>query len=295
MDKSTVIDRSFLKGETNGGVYEGAMMPTGADSWKAIDLGSGIYMLEVDGGNPGGNLGLFLGDETIVLIDNGLEKAAQITLETTEKMTKGPVDIVINTHLHADHLACNPDYAATGAAIIAHDNTRRALLADKEYDRTGLPSLTFNDTATFHLNDQTLELFHIPNAHTNSDIIIHFTDANVIHAGDIFFNKVFPFIDLTNGGNIDGFIAAQQQIIELADENTKIIPGHGPLGNKADMQIAVDMLIEVKTCVKPLVEVGMSMEEVLKANPLAPFEKWAWFHINIERMTKVVYCLLTDG
>ncbi|MFW2367407.1 MAG: MBL fold metallo-hydrolase [Desulforhopalus sp.] len=294
MSMSTAIDRSFLKGETNGGVCEGAMMPTGEDSWKAINLGNGIYMLEVDGGNPGGNLSLLLGDEGVVLIDNGLEKAAQMTLETTEKMTNDPVKFVINTHLHADHLACNPIYAATGATIIAHDNTRRALLADEEFDSAGLPGLTFNDTATLHLNGQTLELFHIPNAHTNSDIIIHFTDANVIHAGDIFFNKVFPFIDVINGGNLDAFIAAQQQIIELTDENTKIIPGHGPLGNKTDMQTAVDMLIDVKACVKSLVDEGMSMEEVLRESPLAAFEKWAWFHINIERMTKVIYCLLTE-
>lgn len=295
MNKSTSTDRSFLKGETNGGVCEGATMPTGEDSWNPIDLGSGIYMLEVGGGNPGGNLGLIIGDQGIVLIDNGLEKAAQMTLATIEKMTNGAVGFVINTHLHADHLACNPNYAATGATIVAHDNTRRALLTDELFDKIGLPRLTFNDTATFHLNGQTLKLLHIPNAHTNSDVIIHFSDANIIHAGDMFFNKVFPFIDLNNGGNIDGFIAGQQRIIELADENTKIIPGHGPLGNKTDVQTAMDMLIAVKSCVKPLVDQGMSMEEVLKENPLAPFGYWAWFHINIERMTKVIYCLLTAG
>lgn len=287
-------DRSFLKGETNGGIYEGAMMPTGEDSWKAINLGSGIYMLEVDGGNPGGNLGLFKGDEGVILIDNGLEKASQMTLETVDNMTQGQIDFVVNTHLHADHLALNPKYAAKGATLIAHENTYHALLKDDQFDKKGLPTVTFNDTATFHMNGQRVKLSHIPKAHTDSDIIIHFVDSNVIHAGDMFFNKVFPFIDLTNGGNIDGFIAGQRQIIDLADESTKIIPGHGPLGNKADMQAAVDMLIDVKACVKTLVDQGMTMEDVLRENPLKTFEKWAWFHITIERMTKVIYCLLTE-
>ncbi|MDB1125478.1 MBL fold metallo-hydrolase [Vibrio algarum] len=287
-------DRSFLRGETNGGVYKGAVMPIGEDSWKSTNLG-GIYALEVDGGNPGGNLGLLIGDDGIVLIDNGLEKAGQMTLATTQKMADDTVNFVINTHLHADHLACNPIYSATGAKIIAHDNTRSALLADSQFDKTGLPNLTFNDTATFYLNGQTLKLLHIPKAHTNSDIIIHFSDANIIHAGDMFFNKVFPFIDLNNGGNIDGFIAGQQQVIELANEKTVIIPGHGPLGSKADMQEALDMLINIKGCIKPLVEQGLSMEEVLRVNPLADFENWAWFHISIERMTKILYCLLTEG
>ena len=109
------------------------------------------------------------------------------------------------------------------------------------------------------MNGQTLKLLYIPNAHTDSDVIIHFTEANVIHAGDLFFNKVFPFVDLNNGGDLDGFIAAQRRVIELADEETKIIPGHGPLGNRADMQTAVDMLVAVKTSVKTLVDQGMAM------------------------------------
>lgn len=139
------------------------------------------------------------------------------------------------------------------------------------------------------MGDQQLKLTHIPNAHTDSDIVVHFLDANVIHAGDLFFNKVFPFVDLTNGGNIDGFIAAQRQVLELADENTKIIPGHGPPGNKAELQAAIDLLVAVKACIQPLVDDGMSEEEVIKRNPLADFEDWSWFHIPLERMTKIMY------
>lgn len=292
MNSSNALDRSFLSGETNGGVWDGASAPTGEDSWKSSELGGGIYMLGVDGGNPGGNLGLLVGDEGAVLIDNGLEKAASMTLATVERMANGPVDYVINTHLHGDHVSCNPHFARTGAAIVAHENTRRALVADDQFDRAGLPTITFNDEAAIHMNGHQLKLLYIPNAHTDSDAVVHFTDANVIHAGDLFFNKVFPFVDLNNGGDIDGFIAAQRRVIELADENTKIIPGHGPLGDRADMQSAVDMLVAVKSCVKSLVDRGMSMEDVLKENPLAAFDDWSWFHIPTERMTKIMYCLL---
>ena len=104
----------------------------------------------------------------------------------------------------------------------------------------------------------------------------------------------FPFIDLNHGGGIDGFIAGQKRIINLADDDTIISPGHGPLGNKFEMQKAVDTLIAIKERVKPMIEHGLSMEEVLKENPLSEFENWAWFHIDVKRMTKIVYCLLTE-
>ncbi len=292
---TTSTDRSFLHGHSEGGVWDKAGAPTGDDAWRPVDLGQGVFALEVDGGNPGGTLGMLVGDEGSVLIDNGLQKSAAVTLAATEKLAGGPIDYLITTHLHGDHVGCNANYAAAGATIISQDDTRRALLADETFDKAGLPVLTFKDRATFHLNGLTLELIPFAHAHTVNDVIVHFVEANVIHAADLFFNKIYPFIDLDNGGSIDGFIEAQKQIIDMADDETCIIAGHGPIGNKAELQASMDLLLAIKETMKPLIDQGMSMDDVLKENPLSVFEKFAWFHIPTERMTKIVYFLLKEG
>lgn len=288
-------DRSFLHGHSDGGVWDKAGAPTGEDAWKPKALGQGVYALEVESGNPGGTIGMLIGEEGSVLIDNGLHKSAAVTLAATQQLAGGPVDFLISTHLHADHVGCNADYAAAGTKIISHEDTRRTLSVDDTFDQAGLPHLTFNDRATFHLNGHTLELIPFANAHTVNDTIVHFVEANVIHAGDLFFNKIYPFIDLDNGGDIDGFIAAQMQIIEMANDDTSIIAGHGPIGNKAELEAAVNLLLDIKETMQPLIDRGLSMQEVMQKNPLSVFERFAWFHITTERMTKIVYCLLTEG
>jgi glyoxylase-like metal-dependent hydrolase (beta-lactamase superfamily II) len=136
----------------------------------------------------------------------------------------------------------------------------------------------------------------VPAAHTNGDSVIHFPDQNVIDASDLFFNGLFPFIDIDGGGSVAGFKAGQQRILDLADEKTVIIPGHGPIGDKASLQLALDMLIDAEARVKKLVNAGMSEEQILKENPLADYhEQWNWGFITTERMTKTLYRSLTDG
>jgi len=294
MTSTSSTDRSFLHGHSNGGVWDKAGAPTGEDAWRSVELGGGVFALEVDGGNPGGTIAMLVGKDGSVLIDNGLQKASAVTVAATEKLAGGPVDFLISTHLHADHVGCNANYAAAGTTIVAHEETRRLLSVDDTFDKSGLPKLTFSDRATFHLNGMTLNLIPYSNAHTLSDTIVHFVEANVIHASDLFFNKVYPFIDLENGGSLDGFVAAQRQIIDMADDQTIIIAGHGPIGNKDEMRSAVELLLAIKDTMEPLIEKGMSMEEVLRENPLSAFEQYAWFHIPTERMTKIVYCLLTE-
>jgi glyoxylase-like metal-dependent hydrolase (beta-lactamase superfamily II) len=295
MTDSSSTDRSFLRGHSKDGIWDKAGAPTGEDAWRSVDLGHGVYAMEVDGGNPGGTLGMLVGEEGSLLIDNGLKKSSAVTVAATQKLAGGPIDFLISTHLHADHVGCNADYAAAGTTIISHEITRGQLSVDDTFDQAGLPMLTFSDRATFHLNGVTVNLIPFYNAHTASDTIVHFVEANVIHAGDLFFNTIYPFMDLENGGNLDGFVAAQQQIIDMADDDTVIIAGHGPIGNKDDMKTAVDLLLAIKATMEPFVDQGMSMDEVLRENPLSDFEQHAWFHIPTERMTMIIYCLLTEG
>ena len=262
-------------------------------SWKSTELAPGLYMLEGQGGFAGGNLGLITGDDGVVLIDDGLEPLVAVTVAAIEALTGDPVNFVINTHAHGDHTGANEVLKAKGATVVAHDNLRRQMVKDGS-NRAALPALTFTDAVTFHLNGHTANVFHVANAHTDGDAVIHFPEVNIIHAGDAMFNRMFPFIDLDSGGSLSGFIAAQKKIIGLADDDTKIIPGHGELANKADLQVALDMLEDAQARVKTLVDSGKSQEEVIAANPLAAYaDDWTWDFISADSMTETIYRSLT--
>jgi len=266
----------------------------GEISFKFTELAPGLYMLEGQGGFTGGNLGLITGDDGVVLIDDGLEPLVAVTVAAIESLTGDPVDFVINTHAHGDHTGANEVLHGKGATVVAHDNLRRQMVKDGS-SRAALPELTFADAVTFHLNGHTARVFHVANAHTDGDSVIHFPEVNIIHTGDVLFNKLFPFIDLDSGGSVGGFIAAQKEIIAIADDETKIIPGHGVLANKADLQAAADMLEDAQARVKALVDAGKSEEEVLAENPLADYaDGWDWGFIDAERMTASIYRSLTE-
>jgi glyoxylase-like metal-dependent hydrolase (beta-lactamase superfamily II) len=273
----------------------GAVIAQDADlSWEATEVAPGIYMFEGQGGFTGGNLGLLVGDDGIVLIDDGIPEVSAATLAAVDAVIGAPPDFLINTHAHGDHTGSNHEYRGMGTTVLAHDNLRQALVDDENFPRSGLPELTFNDSVTFHLNGQTAYIFHIPSAHTSGDSAIHFTEANVLHTGDVLFNRIFPFIDIDGGGSLDGYIAGQQRMLGMIDDETTVIPGHGPLADKADLQAALDMLIDAQARVQALVDDGMSLDEVKAANPLAPYESWSWGFITTERMTETLYRSLAE-
>ena len=266
-------------------------------SVRATELVPGITMLEGAGGFIGGNVAVITGDEAVVLIDGGVEPYGELVLEAVEQHTKATVDYLINTHVHGDHLASNKILHMSGTTVIAHDNIRKRLVEFGVRTGTGfrpaefseLPELTFADAVTLHLNNFTAHVFHTPMAHTDGDSVIHFPGANVIHAGDTFFNGLFPYIDLDTGGGVQGFIAAQRMVLELADDETRIIPGHGPLANKADLQAAVEMLVDSNERIKALLDSGVSAEDIIARNPLADYhDSWSWDFITTERMTQTL-------
>ena len=258
-------------------------------SFKSTELEPGLYMLEGQGGFAGGNLGLLTGNDGVVLIDDGLEPLTAMTVATVESLTGDPVDFVINTHAHGDHIGANAAFHNKGATIVAHENLRRAMIGENAA-RDALPELTYTDSVTFHLNGHAAYVFHVASAHTDGDSIIHFPEANVIHTGDVMFNKMYPFIDLDGGGSVDGYIAAQKRMIAMADDNTRIIPGHGVLASRADLQMAVDMLEDAQSRVRALVDQGKSLDEIQGENPLAVHhDVWNWEFITTERMTETIY------
>ena len=251
----------------------------------------GIYML--DGANGfSSNMALMVGDERVLLIDDGMAPITADLMATIIELGGRKADFVVNTHVHGDHVGSNATLAKDGTLVFAHDNIRKRLVEspDDAGGTDGLPVVTFADSVTFHANGDEAFVFHVATAHTDGDAVIHFRDANVIVAGDLFFNYMFPFIDTDSGGTVPGFIAGQRRILSMADENTRIIPGHGPVASKADLQAAIDMLVDAEARVEALVLEGKSEEEVLAANPLADYhDTWNWGFITTEKMTRTLY------
>jgi len=269
-----------------------------AVTFDATKVVPGIYMLVgSDGKFGGGNISLLVGEEQVVLIDDAMVPTAQPILDAVRKQAGRGPDFVINTHVHGDHVGGNALLQDDGSYVVAHDNIRKRLSAKSEDagGDGGLPIITFSDSVTFHVNGHEAYVFHVHHAHTDGDGVIHFRDDNVIHAGDIMFHKLFPYIDLDNGGSVDGFIAAQQKLIEMADEETVIIPGHGALASKADLAEDLAVLIDSRKRVKALVDAGKSQEEILAENPLADYhDQYNWSFITTEKMTSTLYRALTS-
>jgi cyclase len=255
------------------------------------EVADGIYML-----HSIGNVGLLVGDEYVVMIDDSLRQRGEQVVAKAEALAGRPVDFVINTHVHGDHVGANEALADSGAIIIAHDNIRKRMLDDPELN-TGpgaLPVITFSDEVTFHVNGQEAWVFHLPAAHTDGDAAILFREANVIAPGDIVFRGIFPYIDLDNGGSVAGYKAAMQKLIDMADEDTKFISGHGPMGTRAGLQEDLAMLSNAEALVKALIDAGMEEEQIVSANPLSLYDdQYNWSFITTELMTRTLIRSLT--
>ncbi len=274
-------------------------------SWESLKLADGLYMLSGVGGFTGGNLGLSIGDDGVILIDDGMPSSLKIMQEAIAKITDKPIDFLFNTHVHGDHAGNNKTLGKAGAHIVAHKNLRNHMLTKGvgknpdgsiiKADHDALPVITYADSLDFHLNGDTAHIFHLAKAHTDGDTAVYFKQANVLHMGDVFFNKIFPYIDDASGGSLDGYIQSQEKALTLIDEGTKIIPGHGPVASKSDLLASVMMLKDVRKIIQALVHQGKSEEQILKINPLEEkYGKWSWGFIDTERMTKQAYIGVTS-
>jgi glyoxylase-like metal-dependent hydrolase (beta-lactamase superfamily II) len=237
------------------------------------DLGGGVYMMT----GAGGNLGVSVGENGVLLIDDQYAPLSDKIAAAISALSDKGVTYLFNTHHHGDHTGGNENFGNGGAIIVAHDNVRRRLSADQVDARgndvlalpdAAWPVITYSDKTTFYYNGQEVNAHHTPAAHTDGDVIIHFKQADVIHMGDTFFNNMYPFIDVSAGGGIDGVIDAHNLALSLAGPNTKIIPGHGPLATVADLIATRDLIASARDAIKPMVDAGKSAEEIVAAKPL---------------------------
>ena len=263
---------------------------------QTIKAADGIYMLT----GKGGNMGIAVGADGVFLIDDQFAPLTEKIQTAITQVSDKPVKFLLNTHWHPDHTGGNENPGKSGTVIVAHNNVRKRLSVDNFIEMfnmkssataaAGLPVITFDDAVTFHLNGDEIQVRHVMNAHTDGDVIVHFTRANVIHAGDVMFNGLFPFIDTAHGGSTDGYIKAIDQVLALADDKTVIIPGHGAISNKQELAAYRDMLQTISGRIRRLVSEKASLQQVQASMPVKEYdEKYGGGFINNEAFVKMLY------
>jgi glyoxylase-like metal-dependent hydrolase (beta-lactamase superfamily II) len=244
------------------------------DDWDAVELrvehvAGSIHMLI----GRGGNIGLSIGDDGVIMIDDQFAPLSARIAETIRGVTDEEIRFLINTHVHGDHVGGNENFANMGVLIFANDKVRMRMVGNVAH--AALPVVTFSDTTTLHLNDEEVHAFHVPPAHTDGDSFIYFRGSDVLHLGDVFRTNNFPYIDISSGGTLQGTLDALAMAIGMAGPNTAVVPGHGNVSRREDIVEFRDMILVVMDRVAELVNDGASFADVLAAGTTAEYEaKW---------------------
>lgn len=293
----------------NGGLCAAMLLAASSASAQSMEdveigvesLGSGVHMLS----GRGGNIGLMVTEDGAFLIDDQYAPLTDKILEAVRSVTDQPVKFVLNTHWHGDHTGGNENLAGQGTLVVAHDNVRERMSSEQVSEFFGrstpaspdgaLPVVTFSDAVTFHLGGQRIHAFHLPHAHTDGDSVVHLSDANVIHTGDIVFYGLYPFIDVDSGGSLAGVIEAVESIAERADADTAIIPGHGPLIDREQLLGYHAMLQNVKERLTDAIDSGKSLVEIQDMGITAEYdEQWGGGFIPPDRWVELLHRSLTE-
>jgi len=245
--------------------------------FETFQLSETVYMLK----GRGGNVGISTGEDGLFIIDDQVKPVTEQLLKAIRKISDKPIRFVINTHYHADHTGGNETIGGAGAVIISHDNIHKRMTTEQvsifmksttpAYAKAALPIVTFNDRMSLHLNGEVATAYHVAHGHTDGDSIIHFPASNVIHMGDMFFNGLYPYVDLDAGGSLQGMVEAADLALTMADDSTRIIPGHGPLAMTEDLKSYRDFLIKASTNVQALIDQDLGLEQIIAAKPT---EEW---------------------
>ncbi len=260
---------------------------------RSTQLARGVHMLQ----GSGGNIGVSVGDDAVFLVDDQFAPLTPKILAAIAAITPKPVRFVLNTHWHFDHTGGNENLGRAGALVVAQENVRKRMSTEQFIEalnrreppspRDALPVVTFTDAVTFHINGDSVVATHVPPAHTDGDAIVHFVKSNVIHMGDVFHNAGLPFVDRSSGGSIDGVLATADRVLGIANAETRIIPGHGPVADRARLKAWRDAVATARDRVRAAVAAGQTVEQVLAAKITEPYAKdWPGGH---ERFVRILH------
>jgi len=275
----------------------GAAQPAApAVEFKALPVAGSVHVLA--GG--GGNVAVCVGEDGLLLVDSANPGLGEPLAAAVAKLSERPVRLVLNTHWHFDHVGGNEYLAQRGAIVVAHESVRQRMSSLQRLGALGrevppsppaaLPMVTYADTLALHINGEEVRVLHIAPAHTDGDSFVKFEKANVLHVGDVFFNGFYPFIDVNAGGSIDGMLAAVDRALTLANDETQIIPGHGPLAHLPELRAYRQMLQTVRDRVRELVQQGKTRDEVIAAHPTQDLDaQWARGGMAPDVFVGVVY------
>lgn len=265
---------------------------------ETIKLSDHVFMLT----GAGGNIGVSIGDDGAIVIDDQFATLTPKIVTAIKTLSDNSIQFLVNTHHHGDHTGGNANMTKEGAKIIAHDNVRKRLAEMPKRDgsmnpKEALPIITFNDKMSLYINDEQVAIFHVHNAHTDGDALLYFTKSNVLHTGDVYFNGMYPYIDLSSGGSVNGYIDAVKQTLKLINNDTKIIPGHGALSNKEEYQFFLTMLETLKANVLAEIKNGKTEEEVVANTSITKTYDdlgYSWDFISSEKIRRALYKSLND-
>lgn len=253
---------------------------------KAQAVGGSVYMLV----GAGGNIAVSAGPDGLLIVDNQYADLADKIAASLADISKEQTRYVINTHFHGDHTGSNAFFSKhKNATIFAHENVRVRLSSGEETDPAMLPVVTYEKGVKFHMNGDTVHVFHLANAHTDGDSAVWFEQPDVMHTGDLFFKDWFPFIDLNSGGSVAGYIAAVETLLGMISDDTKVIPGHGALANKADYVRFLDMIKQTYAYVQAKKAAGISEDDLVEAGLEEKWKNWSWNFITEERWIRTIY------
>ena len=263
---------------------------------KAEKVAEGVYMLT----GAGGNIGLSIGKSGSLVIDDQYAPLSDKILAMIKTLSPDPVRFIVNTHWHGDHTGGNENMAKPGAFLVAHENVRKRMGSEQfialfnqkvpASPEAALPVVTFAEGVSFHWNGDEVRAYHVAPAHTDGDTVVQFVKADVVHMGDCFFNGNYPFIDTSSGGKVDGVVAAADRVLAGVSEKTRIIPGHGPVASKADLQAYRDTVKAIRDRVAKLKAEGKTKEAAVAAKPSAEFDaKWGQGFVKPDVFVGLVY------
>ncbi len=221
----------------------------------------------------GGNIGLFVGDDGVFLIDDQYAPLTDKIVAAVRTVSDKPIRFLVNTHMHPDHTGGNENFGKMGTLIFGHDNVRSQMEAAGYKEET--PLVTYGEDMSFHINGETVYAFKTPNAHTNNDSYIFFKGSNAVHTGDIYRTTSYPYIDTANGGSFVGAIKALDLLVEISNADTKIIPGHGVISNVGEVRAWRDMLLVIRDRVQSSIDAGQTLEQIQAAGLTKEYdERW---------------------